>query len=97
MKPGMKELFYEEIMKIQWSFINEKLQLNSQGISRDYARKNLIQKGVPEKDVKAFFAVMDICEYAKYTPSTVYADINKIYAETRRLLTLMEKKFQSAG
>jgi hypothetical protein len=47
-------------------------------------------KGISDKDVENLAAVIDLCEYARYAPSSSREENEKVYDDAARFIRLLE-------
>ncbi len=83
--------FFEETLKAIWGYLSDKLLIPVSELNRQNSGSALIEKGVPENDVKKLMAIIDECEFARYAPSSGSTDMNLVYNDTVKILTLIEQ------
>ena len=68
LKQNLYTAFYEELHKALLGFISDKLNIPVAELSRDRITEALSEGNVTEKNVSAFIALLDACEFARYAP-----------------------------
>lgn len=86
-----KEKFYEEISKALWGYLSDKLSLQAAVLNRENIADSLLQKGVDEEYIKKLTKVIDICEYARYSPDMSETKSDDIYDEAAQFIDFLEK------
>lgn len=67
---GNKVPFYLAMEKALHAFLRAKLQIETSEMSKENIEKLLLDKNVNAKQVEDFIALMNNCEFARYTPAT---------------------------
>ena len=68
LKQNLYTAFYEELHKALLGFISDKLNIPVAELSRDRMTEALSEGNVTEKNISAFIALLDACEFARYAP-----------------------------
>lgn len=90
LKEKKSDRFYEEILRALWGYLSDKLSIPVSELNKIRAVEALKQKGIPEKDVESLASVIDLCEFARYAPSSSREEDEKIYDEAARFIRLLE-------
>jgi hypothetical protein len=90
LKEKKSDRFYEEILKALWGYLSDKLSIPVSELTRTRAVEALRMKGIPDKDVESLAAVIDLCEFARYAPSSSREEDEKVYEEAARFIRLLE-------
>ncbi len=61
--------FYEELHRALLGFASDKLSMKMEDLSKDKISERLVAGGVPQSIVDQFVALIDACEFARYSPS----------------------------
>ena len=61
--------FYEELHRALLGFASDKLAMKMEDLSKDKISERLVAGGVPQSIVDQFVALIDACEFARYSPS----------------------------
>jgi hypothetical protein len=67
---GKKEEFYIALEKALHNYLKAKLQIETSEISKERIVELLTKKGVDAEMIKSFIAVLDDCDFARYSPVT---------------------------
>lgn len=67
---GKKESFYIALEKALHNFLKAKLTIETAEISQDKIAEILIEKGVTKASIDNLIAVLNDCDFARYTPSS---------------------------
>ncbi|MDP2089324.1 MAG: BatD family protein [Flavobacteriaceae bacterium] len=67
---GKKESFYIALEKALHNFLKAKLAIETAEISQDKITEILIEKGVAKASIDDLMAVLNDCDFARYTPSS---------------------------
>jgi len=65
---GLYTAFYEELHKALLGFISDKLNLGGEDLSKEVIASRLTASGVPAELASRFNALLDACEFARYSP-----------------------------
>jgi predicted house-cleaning noncanonical NTP pyrophosphatase (MazG superfamily) len=88
---GKKEAFYIALEKALHNFLKAKLQIETSEISKEKISELLQDKGVDENTIKQFIAVLNDCDFARYTPTTDVM-MKAEYEKTVEILTEIDKQ-----
>ena len=61
--------FYEELHKALLGYVSDKLTMNASEMSKDNIADRLKEGGVSDETASQFVALIDACEFARYSPS----------------------------
>lgn len=90
MRANNKELFYSEILKALLGYLGDKYNIQTGELGKERIEKVLYSKQVDETTVKQLVETIHSCEYAKYAPSAVSADLSLVYKNTVQLIEKLE-------
>lgn len=85
-----KELFYEEIFRALYGYLSDKLNIPAADLSKDRIAAALQQRNADPGTIGRLLTLLDTCEYARYAPSAVTGDLNKVYTDSVELITTLE-------
>ena len=88
---GKKEAFYIALEKALHNFLKAKLQIETSEFSKEKITELLQNKDVKAETIKEFIAVLNDCDFARYTPTTDVMMKNE-YEKTVKILTEIEKQ-----
>lgn len=88
---GNKVPFYMAMEKAMHNFLKAKLHLETSEMSKENIQELLLAKNANTETVKDFIALMNDCEFARYTPSSDVA-MQKDYDRAVTLISDLEKQ-----
>lgn len=102
LKKELYSAFYEELHKALLGYTGDKLGLDASDLNRDTISGRLAERNVPESLVSEYIALLDECEYARYSPdaagnAAMSATYDKAVAVISGIDDNMKKKNRSAG
>ncbi len=89
------EHFYNEMLYALWGYLGEKLKMPTSSLSRDNVRSVLEQNGIDMDTVQSLLALVDECEYAKYSPVSARTNMQQIYDNGVEVINGLERAFKS--
>lgn len=94
MKAGNKGTFYKAVLKALWGYLSDKLGISVSNLSRENVFATMKKHNIDDEQAKAFFNLLDQCEYAQYAPSGTPSDMEDIYRQAVKMITKMEQKIK---
>ena len=88
---GNKEAFYIALEKALHNFLKAKLYIETSDISKDRITEMLQEKDVDEATIKEFIAVLNDCDFARYSPATDGA-MQAEFDRVKLILVKLDKK-----
>jgi hypothetical protein len=76
---GTIDEFYEEILKALWGYLSDKLSIPVSELTRNNAIELLKVKGIDDQLINSLSAILDKCEYARFSPSASGTEASEIY------------------
>ena len=67
---GNQEAFYVALERALHNFLKAKLHVETAEISKEHISEMLQQKNIPSETIQEFIAVLNDCDFARYTPTT---------------------------
>ncbi len=92
LKQNKKENFFDEVLKALWGYLSDKLNIPVSELSKDNARVIMQQRGVDNDLIDKFIDLLNTCEYARFAPTTIETQMDKIYADASRIISKLEQK-----
>jgi len=89
-----KELFFNEILNALHKYIGNKFNLSIVDLSKDKIVEMLLSRHVTNDTAKNVIETLNTCEYAKYAPSAVTGDLQKVYNDTVELISQIEEQIK---
>ena len=73
--------FYEELHKALTGYVADKLNMPVADLSKEKIAEALCGRGVPEETASRFVAIVDACEFARYSPDAGNAAMSAHYQD----------------
>ena len=92
--------FYEELHRSLVGFVADKLGMDMAEQTKENIASSLVARGVSAEDAARFTALLDACEYARYSPDSGHDAMNTHYEEAISVITAIDasmKNSSSAG
>jgi hypothetical protein len=89
-----KELFFNEILNALHKYIGNKFNLSIVDLSKEKISEMLLSRHVTNDTAKNVIETLNTCEYAKYAPSAVTGDLQKVYNDTVELISEIEEQIK---
>lgn len=96
MKKGDVDGFYDELLIALWGYLGDKLKMPTSELMRDNILMVLDSKGIPSANCDRLVALLDRCEYAKYSPDSGKEDMQNVYNESIDVINSLENSFKTA-
>ncbi|MDE6805658.1 MAG: hypothetical protein K2J05_02500, partial [Muribaculaceae bacterium] len=71
--------------------------LPTSALNRENVSQILIERGIPESSVKSLLALLDECEFAKYSPASARKEMQEVYDEGAEVIDNLETEFAKAS
>ena len=97
MKKNNAEGFYDELLIALWGYMGDKLKMPTSELMRDNIRNVLEQKNVESSIIDGFINLLDICEFAKYSPEGGRSEMGSTYNSAIEEINRVEKAFKKGG
>lgn len=94
MKANNKDLFFTEVLNAIHKYLGNKFGLSTVDLSKEKISEMLLSKHVTETTTKEVLNTMDTCEFAKYAPSAVTGDLQKVYHDTVEVISQIEEQIK---
>lgn len=82
--------FYEELHKALTGYVSDKLNMSVTELSRERISEMLTAAGVPSEVTDKFMAIMDACEFARYSPDSGNAAMSAHYQEAVEVISSID-------
>ena len=82
--------FYEELHKALLGYVSDKLNIDLSDLSKEHIAASLREAGVSEAHAAGLTALLDACEYARYSPDTGHEAMNAHYEQALDALAAIE-------
>ena len=94
MKKNENEAFFESILKALEGYLVDKLNIPVSELSKDKAREGLTSLGIEEDQVTEYLELADICEMARYAPSSVEGQVESVYNRSVKIIGSIEQNLR---
>ena len=94
LKQNKKENFFDEVLKALWGYLSDKLNIPVSELSKDNVIAILQQRGVDNDLIDKFIDLLNTCEYARFAPTTIETQMDKIYADASNIISKLEQKIK---
>ena len=86
------KMIYEEILKVLWDYLSDKLNVPRAGLSRETVENGLAEYSIPADLMEKLWMLMDVCEMEGYAsgsnaePYSVYTDAEDILYKFEQII-----------
>lgn len=87
---GTTDGFYEEILKALWGYLSDKLSIPVSELTRNNAIDALKVKGIDDELINNLSAILDKCEFARFSPSSSETEASDIYEGALKFIKTVE-------
>lgn len=94
LQQNQKEQFYNEIIDALHHYLGNKFGLSTVDMSKDRIIEILLSKQVDSQTSNLVIDTINTCEFAKYAPSAVSDDLQKVYQNTLELISQIEEQIK---
>ena len=91
LKQNQREQFHDDILKALWGYTSDKLNLPLANLNKENIVDILSTKNVDQSLIDKFMEILNICEFARYSPSSDTSEMDNLYQETMDTITKLEK------
>ena len=95
LKQNLYTAFYEELHKALIGFISDKLNMPMAEQSKERMAEALKEKNVNETLVAKFIAILDACEFARYSPDAGHDAMAAHYDEAVEIISSMDSEMKT--
>lgn len=97
MKANNESGFFDEMLKALWGYLSDKLKLPTSELNRENVSQILSEHGIAPESESALLALLDECEFAKYSPASARKSMQEVYDEGAEVLNNLEDAFAKAS
>lgn len=90
LKNNQIDMFYEEILKAMWGYLSNKLDIPVSDLTRSNTISALKDKGISEDNINSLTSILDICEYARFAPSSSETEAEKVFEDATKFIRTVE-------
>jgi len=91
MKEDKHELFYDEVSKAMWGYLNYKFNIPFADLNKETVKTTFLDKGIPAELADLFINVLDECEFARFAPGDKTHIMDKIFKQAIDVIINIEK------
>jgi len=90
---GQKEAFYVALEKALHNYLKGKLSIETSDLSKDKIKLLLADRQVNSKTIEGFDAILESCEFARYTPMA-NVTMQQDYERAAETISLIDKEIR---
>lgn len=94
LKTQNKNMFFDEVLNALNNYIGDKFAMSIVDFSKEKISEMLLSRHVKQETTNQVIETLNTCEYAKYAPSAVTGDLNKVYNDTLNLISKIEEQIK---
>lgn len=95
LKKNLSGAYYEELHKALLSYVSSKLFIPAADLSKDTVRESLANHDVAAGTIDALLALVDKCEFARYSPDSEQVQMENEYNEAIRVISQLENQVKN--
>jgi tetratricopeptide (TPR) repeat protein len=88
--------FYEELHRSLLGFVGDKLSMDMADQNKENIAAALVERGASESLANDFTALLDACEFARYSPDAGHEAMNAHYEQAVSLITAIDSSMKKA-
>ncbi|MBQ0024372.1 MAG: BatD family protein [Bacteroidales bacterium] len=92
MKQNLGTAYYEELHKALLGYVSDKLSIPAAELSKESIFESLSGNGVKADTVNSLTALIDKCEFARYSPESAQIQMENEYNEAVRVISQIESE-----
>lgn len=82
---------YEEILRAMWGYISDKYSVPASELNKENVRAVLLAKNKSTEAIEQFITVIDLCEFARYSPAASMGNAEEVYQKSILAITQIEQ------
>ena len=90
MNHDLRTAYYEELHKALLGFVADKLGMDASEQDRQTISERLVAEGACEADAAAFVELLEVCEYARYSPDSTSDAMKTSYEKALRTVSALD-------
>ena len=88
--------FYEELHKALIGYVSDKLNMPVSDLSKERISETLAERGVPAEAADRFVALVDACEFARYSPDAGNAAMSAHYQDAVDVISSIDSYMKNS-
>lgn len=97
LQKGLSTAYYEELHKALIGYVSDKLTIPSANLSKDSISEGLAARGAKDATINDFLALVDKCEFARYSPDNEKVKMENEYNEAIKVISQLESEVKKTG
>ena len=89
--------FYEALHKAMIGYVSDKLNMSMLDLSKDNVSEALLTHGVDEETIGKYIAILDACEFARYSPDSGHEAMQAHYDEAVNVISIMDSNIKTTS
>jgi len=86
-------IFYEEIFKVLWGYLSDKLNIPLSELSKETASDAMLKKGVSDTTASRFIEIINNCEFSRFAPGVANSEqMDTVFSDAASIITIIEKE-----
>jgi len=94
MQNNATDLFFTEVLNALTKYLSDKFGLSIVDLSKEKITEMLLLKNIKNETATHLIETLNTCEFAKYAPSAVTRDLEKVYNDTVNLISQIEEQIK---
>jgi hypothetical protein len=90
LKNNQLDKFYEEMLKALWGYLSDKLSIPVADLTKSRITSSLSERGIDESVIGRLNEILDICEYARFAPSSSGTEAATLYDGATQFIKSVE-------
>ena len=86
--------FYEELHKALLGYVSDKLNMGASELSKEHISEMLAERGIPEELISGYIALLEACDFARYSPSGGYEAMARHYDDAVNVISSMDSNMK---
>lgn len=88
--------FYEELHRALVGYVCDKLRIPTSAFTKENVANILASSNVPQNLVERYMEILNICDFARYAPSSEAGQMQTLYEDSLNLITSMDSCIKTA-
>ncbi len=92
---NQRTIYYQELLKALWTYLEDKLNLKTADLSKDKIRKALSEQKVSDDTIAQLIQLMEKCEMAQYAPIGRDTPLSEEHEAGIKIISTLEEEIKS--
>lgn len=93
-KQGEEKKFHEEINRVLWQFISDKLRIPVSDLTKESVKKSLKNSGISDQLIAELVLMIEYCEMYSYAGSGSQKSMQDVHGEVVKLISAIENEYE---